>query len=67
MDPHLLDAFAARSVGTTLSEFTHAQRMPARNIARRPRSPHRRRLATTVTGAALVTLPSVAVIAQVLR
>jgi len=44
MDPHQLDAFAARSVGTTLDAFARAQRVPAD----RPRRAHTRRRRTVV-------------------
>lgn len=88
MDPHLLDDFAARSVGVTLAELTRKQRMPAsgrairpprtrrgRSSLRRRSTPGRRqpttrrpaRLTTAIGGAALVGLPSVVVISQMLR
>lgn len=37
MEPHLLHDFVARSLGTTLADYTRAERTPA-SRARKPRT-----------------------------
>ncbi len=66
MDMHLLDAFAARSVDTTLADFHRSQRVP---VARPRRAHHRRRhtavaMSTTLGLAAPAVAAAVVVVAR---
>ena len=38
MYPHLLHDFSARSAGTSLADYTRAQRTPASRALRKPRT-----------------------------
>lgn len=38
MEPHLLHDFAARSVGTSLADYTRAERTPVSRARRKPRT-----------------------------
>lgn len=65
MDPHLLDSFAAHSVGTTLDDFTRRQRVPADRARRSPARRHRATLAVSTTlGVAAPTLTAVLLVSR---
>lgn len=68
MNPLPLDHFAARSVGLTLAEFARNERRPPPGRVRRPpRARHRTRLSVAVGTAALTAVPSVVIVAQLVR
>ncbi|WP_413451766.1 hypothetical protein AA0Y32_14395 [Georgenia phoenicis] len=65
MEPHLLDSFAAHSVGSTLDDFTRRQRVPADRARRSPARRHRATLAVSTTlGLAAPTLTAVALVTR---
>lgn len=63
MDPQLLHAFAARSVGLSLEEFTRDQRVPRDRV----RAPRRHRLAASLGTTLGFAAPAVAVVVLVAR
>lgn len=65
MEPHLLDSFAAHSVGTTLDDFTRRQRVPAERARRAHARRHRATLAVSTTlGVAAPALTAVALVTR---
>ncbi|WP_152188826.1 hypothetical protein [Georgenia satyanarayanai] len=65
MEQHLLDSFAAHSVGTTLDDFTRRQRVPADRVRRPPARRHRATLAVSTTlGVAAPTLTALALVTR---